>query len=63
MCGGAEGQQSLLADTEDGRGTQREILRGVEHRAARLEQEGHVIDAGKGKKPPRVRDFERYLME
>ena len=29
--------------------------------AAHLREEGHVIVAGEGKKPPRVKDFERYL--
>jgi len=34
---------------------------GVEAQAARLREEGHIIEPGKGKKPPRVRDFEEYL--
>lgn len=34
---------------------------GVEAQAARLRQEGHGIEAGKGKKTPKVRDFERSL--
>ena len=36
---------------------------GVEAQAARLEEEGHTIEPGKGKKPPRVKDFERALVE
>lgn len=35
---------------------------GVEGHAARLRAEGHAILAGKGKKPPRVADFEESLM-
>ncbi|MCK4474914.1 MGMT family protein [Candidatus Bathyarchaeota archaeon] len=34
---------------------------GVEAQAARLKEEGHVILVSKGKKPPRVKDFEKYL--
>ena len=34
---------------------------GVEAQAARLLEEGHSIEPGKGKKPPRVKDFERCL--
>ena len=34
---------------------------GVEAQAARLTEEGHSIEAGGGKKPPRVREFERAL--
>ena len=36
---------------------------GVETQAARLEEEGHTIEPGKGKKPPRVKDFEKALVE
>lgn len=35
---------------------------GVEAHAERLQEEGHEIAAGKGKKPPRVADFEKSLM-
>lgn len=34
---------------------------GVKAQSARLREEGHTIQAGKGKKPPRVKDFERRL--
>jgi hypothetical protein len=34
---------------------------GVEAQAARLREEGHSIEPGKGKKPPRVKDFEKSL--
>ncbi len=34
---------------------------GVEVQADRLRAEGHIIEPGKGKKPPRVKDFERSL--
>ena len=36
---------------------------GVETQAAHLEEEGHNIEPGKGKKPPRVKDFEKALVE
>ena len=36
---------------------------GVEAQAARLKEEGHSILPGKGKKPPKVKDFEKYLAD
>jgi len=36
---------------------------GVEAQAAHLREEGHTIEPGKGKKPPKVKDFERALVE
>ena len=36
---------------------------GVEAQAARLRKEGHTIEPGKGKKPPKVKDFEKALVE
>jgi len=36
---------------------------GVEAQAAHLREEGHTIEPGKGKKPPKVKDFEKYLQE
>ena len=36
---------------------------GVAAQAARLEEEGHTIEPGKGKKPPKVKDFEKVLVE
>jgi len=36
---------------------------GVEAQAAHLEKEGHTIEPGKGKKPPKVKDFEKALVE
>jgi hypothetical protein len=35
---------------------------GAEAQSARLRAEGHTIEPGKGKKPPRVRDFEKVLV-
>lgn len=35
---------------------------GLEAQAARLKEEGHIVEPGKGKKPPRVRDFEKHLV-
>ena len=35
--------------------------RGVEAQAVRLREEGHTIEPGEGKKPPRVKDFEKSL--
>ena len=34
---------------------------GVEYQQARLEIEGHTIMPGKGKRPPKVKNFEKYL--
>ena len=34
---------------------------GVAAQATRLREEGHVIEPGKGKKPPKVKDFEKAL--
>ena len=31
--------------------------------AAHPQKEGHTIEPGKGKKPPRVKDFEKALQE
>jgi len=36
---------------------------GVEAQAAHLREEGHTIEPGEGKKPPKVKDFERALQE
>ena len=36
---------------------------GIEAQAARLREEGHTIEPAKGKKPPKVKDFETYLVE
>ena len=35
---------------------------GVETQATHLREEGHIIEPGKGKKPPKVKDFERALV-
>ncbi|MFQ6087713.1 MAG: hypothetical protein ACE5K0_02270 [Candidatus Methanofastidiosia archaeon] len=35
---------------------------GVEEQAARLKEEGHSILEGKGRKLPKVKDFEKYLI-
>lgn len=36
---------------------------GIEQQAINLQMEGHEIVPGKGKKPPRVKDYEKYLAE
>ena len=36
---------------------------GVEAQAAHLREEGHIIEPAKGKKPPKVKDFEKCLVE
>ncbi len=36
---------------------------GVAAQATHLEEEGHTIEPGKGKKPPKVKDFEKALVE
>ncbi|GAI99618.1 unnamed protein product, partial [marine sediment metagenome] len=35
---------------------------GVESQAAYLREEGHTIEPGKGKKPPKIKDFEKVLI-
>lgn len=36
---------------------------GAEAQSARLKEEGLAIEPGKGKKPPKVKDFEKHLAE
>ena len=36
---------------------------GAEAQAARLREEGHMIELGRGKQPPRVKDFQKSLHE
>lgn len=36
---------------------------GVAAQSAHLKEEGHVIEPGKGKRPPKVKDFEKYLVK
>ena len=36
---------------------------GVDAQAAHLREEGHTIEPSKGKKPPKVKDFEKALVE
>jgi len=36
---------------------------GAEAQATHLRAEGHTIESGKGKKPPKVKDFEKALVE
>lgn len=36
---------------------------GLEAQTAHLREEGHTIEPGKGKKPPRVKDFQKTLQE
>ena len=36
---------------------------GVNTQAVHLREEGHTIEPGKGKKPPKVKDFEKILQE
>jgi len=36
---------------------------GVETQAAHLREEGYTIEPGKGKKPPKVKDFEKALVK
>jgi len=35
---------------------------GLEAQAKHLQEEGHTIEPGKGKKPPKVKDFEKVLV-
>jgi hypothetical protein len=38
-------------------------LGGIIAQVKRLRKEGFKIEDGKGKQPPRVKDFEKYLVE
>ncbi len=35
----------------------------IEAQAARLREEGHAIEPGKGKRPPKVKDYEKHLVK
>ena len=35
---------------------------GIDAQAAHLREEGHTIEPAKGKKPPKVKDFEKALV-
>ena len=35
----------------------------INAQAERLREEGHIIEPGKGKKPPKVKDYEKALVE
>jgi hypothetical protein len=35
---------------------------GLPAQSGRLKREGFTIEPGKGKKPPKVKDFEKYLL-
>ena len=35
---------------------------GADAQAARLKKEGFTVEPGKGKQPPRVKDYEKYLV-
>jgi len=36
---------------------------GVEAQTSRLKDEGHTIEPGKGKKPPKIKDFEKDIVQ
>jgi hypothetical protein len=36
---------------------------GIQAQAAHLKKEGHSIEPGKGRKPPRVKNFEKSLQK
>lgn len=38
------------------------FLGGVKAQSKHLQEEGHTIELAKGKKPPKVKDFEKYLV-
>jgi hypothetical protein len=35
----------------------------VEAQTSRLKEEGHTIEPGKGKKPPKIKDFEKHIVQ
>ena len=48
--------------TKDGN-LKHNFLGGTELQSAYLEKEGFAIVPGKGKRPPKVREYEKYLIE
>ncbi len=54
-------RDALLASDKRRRQLEREVSRRRESAIAALEGRGHTIAPGKGKKPPRVRNFETSL--
>ena len=62
----AEGERDITPycrTLKSGGGLNEKYPRGVEAQAARLKGEGHIIEPGKGKKPPKVKDFEKNLVK
>lgn len=61
----AEGKEDITpywrVVKEDGRLNEK-FPGGAKAQAKRLEEEGHRIEKAKGKKPPRVKDYERWLV-
>ena len=62
----AEGERDITPywrTLKSGRALNEKYPGGVEAQAARLRAEGHTIEPGKGKKPPKVKDFEKNLVK
>ena len=62
----AEGKKNITPywrTLKSGGGLNEKYPGGVEAQAKHLQEEGHTIEPGKGKKPPRVKDFESTLVE
>ena len=62
----AEGKQNTTPywrTLKSGGGLNPKYPGGIEAQNVRLGEEGHTIEPGKGKKPPKVKDYERALVE
>ncbi len=62
----AEGEKDITPywrTLKSGGGLNEKYPGGLEAQAARLKSEGHTIEPGKGRKPPKVRDFEKNLLQ
>ena len=62
----AEGEKNITPywrTLKSGGELNEKYLGGVEAQAAHLREEGHTIEPGKSKKPLRVKDFEKALVE
>jgi hypothetical protein len=64
--GAAEGEQNITPywrTLKSGGELNPKYPGGINAQAERLREEGHIIEPSKGKKPPKVKDFEKALVE
>lgn len=63
LCAGREEPTPYWRVLKQDGGLNDKFPGGVEQQAVRLIEEGHIVLPGKGKKPPRVKDFEKSIQE